>query len=101
MTSEEPGLLTITSPPWATSWQMLFRYFPEQHRAAGTLYCGATSSPRRSATGYDQRSERLRRFLGQPAETRDTGAGPPPRRFHFHRQGAKHAKSNPTLNIER
>jgi PKD repeat protein len=38
MTSEEPGLLTISSPPWATSWQMIFRYFPEQHRAAGTMY---------------------------------------------------------------
>ena len=38
MISQEPGMLTITSPPWATSWQMLFRYFPEQHRAAGTLY---------------------------------------------------------------
>jgi hypothetical protein len=38
MTSEEPGLLTISSPPWATGWQMIFRYFPEQHRAAGTMY---------------------------------------------------------------
>ena len=38
MTSGTPELLTIYSPPWATSWSMLFRYFPEQHRAAGTLY---------------------------------------------------------------
>ncbi len=38
MMSEEPGLLTLTSPPWATSWQMMFRYYTQQHRAAGTLY---------------------------------------------------------------
>jgi len=37
-TSEEPGMWTLTSPPWAAGWQMLFRYFPDQHRAAGTLY---------------------------------------------------------------
>ncbi len=37
-TDAEPGLLTIYSPPWATSWSMLFRYYTEQHRAAGTLY---------------------------------------------------------------
>jgi subtilisin-like proprotein convertase family protein len=36
--SEEPGLITFTSPPWATSWQMLLRYYPDQHRAAGVLY---------------------------------------------------------------
>ena len=36
--SEAPGLVTISSPPWMTSWQMLFRYYPQQHRAAGTLY---------------------------------------------------------------
>jgi len=38
LTSEAPGLWTLASPPWATGWQMLFKYFPEQHRAAGTLY---------------------------------------------------------------
>jgi hypothetical protein len=38
MVSQEPGLVTLSSPPWAISWQMLFRYYPGQHRAAGTLY---------------------------------------------------------------
>ena len=38
MTSGTPELVTLYSPPWATSWSMLFRYFPKQHRAAGTLY---------------------------------------------------------------
>ena len=38
MLSEEPGLLTLSSPPWATGWQMLFRYYTQQHRGAGTLY---------------------------------------------------------------
>jgi subtilisin-like proprotein convertase family protein len=35
---EEPGLVTFTSPPWMTSWQMLVRYYTDQHRAAGTIY---------------------------------------------------------------
>ena len=38
MMSEEPGLLTLTSPPWTLGWQMLVRYYPQQRRAAGTLY---------------------------------------------------------------
>ncbi len=38
LTGETPEMWTLSSPPWATSWSLLFRYYPEQHRAAGTLY---------------------------------------------------------------